>query len=532
MLDERQNRRMVTSWGIILTVLLGLVVLATITLVRRYERLFAEIQTTQQRLPIPTTVPPYNVVISPNGEHFAYFDKTAPSNGIVIDGIADKTNRIIRCPWWQCSPDQLAGLFFSPNGERLAYATMEKPQAAVSAPQQQISEWAGRQCMVIDRIAGAWYDDIDKPVFSPNSQRYAYVARQGKQWYVVVDGQQGKGYDELGLYPRPHAATDARHRHAMMNITPVFSADSQHIAYAARKADKWIVVHDGREGTPYDIVSDLTFSAAGDHLAYVAKRNHQAYLVYDGQEGPAYDVVGSPVFSSTRQCMAFAAIKAKQSFVILDGKAGKPYAFIGSLTIRFSPDSQRLVYIASPPAQRIALVVCNGVEEKPSYPQAGPFIFSPNSQRLAYPVRLGERQYGVVLDGTLIADARCPIFSPDSAHIAYFIGNDDQRSVGIDRKPAIMSVDGYPFDLHFSAGNHLIISYRQLIGSGVFITVDGHAGEHYKQTISAGPVDRNRPPDYLFFDAPDRFHFFAVKNDGIYRVEVKMPPKVKELNTP
>ena len=36
-------------------------------------------------------------------------------------------------------------------------------------------------------------------VFSPDGKRVAYAARKGAKWLVVVDGQQGAEYDEIGV---------------------------------------------------------------------------------------------------------------------------------------------------------------------------------------------------------------------------------------------------------------------------------------------------------------------------------------------
>ena len=35
-------------------------------------------------------------------------------------------------------------------------------------------------------------------VVSPDSKRVAYLARRGRKWFVVLDGVEGKEYDEIG----------------------------------------------------------------------------------------------------------------------------------------------------------------------------------------------------------------------------------------------------------------------------------------------------------------------------------------------
>lgn len=48
---------------------------------------------------------------------------------------------------------------------------------------------------MVDGEEGKAYTDIGAPIFSPDSQRVAYEAQLGEKWIVVVDGVEGKGYD-------------------------------------------------------------------------------------------------------------------------------------------------------------------------------------------------------------------------------------------------------------------------------------------------------------------------------------------------
>ena len=99
-------------------------------------------------------------------------------------------------------------------------------------------------------------------VASPDQRHVAYVFRQedGRR-AVALDGQPGRLYDWiLGK--------------------PVFSADGQHVAYAAASiVDRklvWRIVIDGVEGKPYDRIFlqrsgvPLLFSRDGRHFAYSA----------------------------------------------------------------------------------------------------------------------------------------------------------------------------------------------------------------------------------------------------------------------
>jgi hypothetical protein len=101
-------------------------------------------------------------------------------------------------------------------------------------------------------------------VFSANSKRIAYPARQGDEHFVVVDGREGARYDEI-------------------NPPPVFSPKGSRIAYGARRDRQRFVVVDGKEGQPYDAIVDLGASRivfdSASSLHYLALRKDDIYLV-------------------------------------------------------------------------------------------------------------------------------------------------------------------------------------------------------------------------------------------------------------
>jgi S1-C subfamily serine protease len=103
------------------------------------------------------------------------------------------------------------GFFCSPDSRHLAC----------------VAQRGGQQFVAVDGVAGKPYDWIGgKPLFSPDSQRLAYVAatvRQGVlSWHVVVDDVEGKGYRGIAWH---HPLLDDR-------LYP-FSPDSKRIAYVA-----------------------------------------------------------------------------------------------------------------------------------------------------------------------------------------------------------------------------------------------------------------------------------------------------------
>ena len=93
--------------------------------------------------------------------------------------------------------------------------------------------------------------------FSPDSKRLAWVSRRGGKDFVVLDGSEGKTYDEI---------QDLQ-----------FTADARHLVYAARRVGKLVLVVDGIESNEYD---DFVFGAS---LVMVGARTI-SMMVTRGQE--------------------------------------------------------------------------------------------------------------------------------------------------------------------------------------------------------------------------------------------------------
>ncbi len=149
--------------------------------------------------------------------------------------------------------------------------------------------------------------------------------------------------------------------------------------YVARDGREQFVVVNGAEGKRYRKVSGMVFSPWGgqlpQRLAWAAETDAGEIVVVDGIESTAYEEVGKPAFSPDGRRVAHPARighgqPARWSMVV-DGRPGKGYPGIeGRLFSNplsdafFSPDSQTLAYavVVGRSYDDRALVVINGHE--------------------------------------------------------------------------------------------------------------------------------------------------------------------------
>lgn len=89
------------------------------------------------------------------------------------------------------------------------------------------------------------------------------MAREGKKHVVVVDGKEEKQYNGV--------------------LALIFSPDSQRVAYMAELGDKQFVVVDGKEAREYDnlivIGGGRIIFDSSDTLHYLAQEGDDMYLV-------------------------------------------------------------------------------------------------------------------------------------------------------------------------------------------------------------------------------------------------------------
>jgi Tol biopolymer transport system component len=222
--------------------------------------------------------------------------------------------------------------------------------------------------------------------FSQDSNNTAYVAKNDGKWFVVVNEEEEKNYDDILKY------------------TPIFSPDGKRIAYAASEGNGMFVVVDGKEEKRYHSIlkHSIAFSPDSKRIAYTAREGDKWFIVVDGKEGQRYDDIlkYSPVFSPDSKRVAYAAREGEKWFVIEE-------------TEKMNTQNKGQISFS------LAQVNLDAIRNDENENQAT--------------VSKTWKQYYGIIEGSLT-------FSPDSKHLIYGVLNSDGQSVVVDGK------DGKAYD--------------------------------------------------------------------------------------
>lgn len=333
-----------------------------------------------------------DLIFSPNGQRVAYIVDEGNKNFVVVDGEEGKKY------------NEILSLSFSFDGKRIAYLAWEG------------KSYAEREMLVVvDGKESKRYRDINimgGSIFSPNGQHYAYKAvdysTQSIEEFIVFDGEEGKKYDKI------------------INFT--FSPDGEKFVYIAQKDNKNFLVFNGEEREiPYNII-DLKFSPNGQNLAYIARayignNNNKSFVVVDGIERKKYDYIERLIFSEDSSNLAYVAYDGDNTFVVANEEEGKKY---NKDKFKLHPffESNQLIYIVDNYSQepRFSYPVINNQE----YPNInGRIIFSPDKKQFAYRSIKDINNFKeiVILNGREIGKPFTMIkellFSPNSKYLIY-----------------------------------------------------------------------------------------------------------------
>lgn len=326
---------------------------------------FAEVKI-EEKVVGPAFTPGIVYTLSPKGMHVAAAHgrdgKTlvtvdgvdGPSMDRILDGAAGGiVEKISEDGYYTRVPQKWTGpVAFSPNGERHAYAGMIGKDVVVFLDGKEVfrgsnaveslqfspdskhlfflnrttDSYQSYRLMMDGEPASPAFEPATLPVFSADGSRWALSAGKPKMWTVkqlVVDGKDA-GY---------------------AGEKPQFTPDGKHLVCIAGQRPKMSVLVDGKETVTGQFVEKVVISPTGDIGAIVVLgADNRKKLFLNGK--PVADDAGDVVFSPDgKRWAAVCALNQKAWVILSDGTRHKEYWPIEN--VRFTPDSTKLVYVAS-----------------------------------------------------------------------------------------------------------------------------------------------------------------------------------------
>ncbi len=322
--------------------------------------------------------------------------------------------------------DAVGPIAFSPDGSTIAY------------PARQGGEWF----LVVNQSAGREkFTSIGSPVFSPDGKHLAVQVRTADKASVMLDGVAGEGYLSVR--------------------DPLFCADSKHLAYAARGSRGWTLVLDGKEQGSYENLLEFAFNRSGSSLALRCRKGSKEVVQLDGKTLGEFDEIGSLLFLANDHDIVFSAeLEGKWRLVSTDRvRDDKEYGSIGGLTV--GAKSQVAYFVVQAGRQK---VVVDGVPEPVEFEYVDPPVLSSDGSRMAYTAET-ERKRFLVRDGKPIGPfntADSVTLSQDGGRVACRVIRDGKYAILVDKQvigaydwagPPTFSADGNKISCGAVEGN-------------------------------------------------------------------------------
>lgn len=418
----------------------------------------------------------------------------------------------------------------TPDLKHVAFIT-DVGNASVAAERAETERWLGRvvkqkpldprthrglaaalvkdkRVVVVDGVEIGPFEVVVPPIlFSSDGQHITFCVRETSKTYAeraVVDGKQFSDCREVsGLK---------------------FSSDGSQFAYRATDHDpvtkkiRYCAVLDGKEQGWCDQMADfgesLYFSPDGKRFAWVGCRadksgNQEDYICVDGKEAGPFVNQGCPgwavYFSPDGRHVAYFFQRSASdsqgknrftTYLMLDGSEQVVNGSVGSGRILFSPDGNRLAYVAG--GKLTAMELESGKKQEWDCESETRVRFSPDSRHVAFV----EKTYNgsrVVVDGVAgpvyFGIGSAPIFSPNSRHMAYVaeIENRTNRTLqcfavvdAVQQKPPLKRTYQNT-DIAFSAdGEHF--AYLSESKGRACVVVDGMPGPAFAGTAIANSL--------------------------------------------
>jgi hypothetical protein len=361
--------------------------------------------------PGPSTGFPQPLIVSPDGEHYAYggFVNSNIGNGVpnwaVVDGrqvnyigdmqytgrgvllstLRTPDNNSVLC--LNGKPDIKANsinpMWMSPDGREIAM---------IITPKSGDPSFLSVNGKIVPETQGV---PVGYVYFSPDGRRYAALCntKTGSK-FMIIDGKKSEEYQDI-----PHeigSSVEESHWTFMTGVVPVpitsvrpsvpgFTGDSSRFVYVATQGGRQFLVVDDQESNGFQQILPVLSLAGGRVGAIAIAPNGKQHVIIDGKDqepGPPAVAGGGP----TRcYCLTFTPDGTRYAFIsgatlVVDGLA-LPGIASGQKYV-FSPDDKHIAYMSSDGGYTSVFLDGKIVDNSPSAGQTGRIFFSPDSQHL------------------------------------------------------------------------------------------------------------------------------------------------------
>jgi hypothetical protein len=355
----------------------------------------------------------------------------------------------------------------------------------------------GRWQVMFDRALSKWFDEVlldsaagTRFVSGPSGDRIACLARDGVWMTAVVNTKPG------GLYT---TVTD-----------PLFGPRDE-FYHLAQKGNAWLLVTNGREGKPYESITDLALMPRSAAPLFIAIEKNHSFLVCGGQEGRRWPQILEVTFTPQDSVPAYVACDSTQWYIVEDTLVRTTELGILVHSLRYRSQTREPVYVVIDAGFRSRLKT-DGRALSDAHMNIEHISPVPDGRHVIFQTA-DSNTHQVWLDHN---DLKVPtgisgpvVFSPDSRRYAFVTASDSGERVVSDRGETRL------FDrvseLQFTPDSGQMVFAARLAGTG-FVVREDREGQRYDAVayLKFSPVTR-------------RLAYLAVKDDLTQEVVDDVP---------
>lgn len=149
--------------------------------------------------------------------------------------------------------------------------------------------------------------------FAESGGSIAYPAKVDGRWVVIHGGRAGPPWDGVG--------------------SPVLSRDGTRVAYPANGETGWTVMIDDKPGPTFEAIvsGSLGFDSSGGHVGYVGRRGDSSFAVIDGVSSRGWSLASRPIFFDDGSRSAYIGWLGKAAIPVFDGVPSSAHDSIGGV---------------------------------------------------------------------------------------------------------------------------------------------------------------------------------------------------------